>query len=131
MSPEQIFTALDSGAMSLQGAQLNPQERRAVAEFLSGKSFGADTSMTISKAAFCGDSGKSLQNTLSGPAWNGWGVTITNTRFQHAEMAGISSQDVPQLKLKWAFGFPGDSSASAQPVVLGGRVYVGSWGGKI
>jgi outer membrane protein assembly factor BamB len=33
--------------------------------------------------------------------------------------------------LKWAFGFPGDLSANAQPVIAGGRVFVGSDGGVI
>jgi polyvinyl alcohol dehydrogenase (cytochrome) len=33
---------------------------------------------------------------------------------------------VPQLKLKWAFGFPGGTSAYAQPTVFAGRIFVGS-----
>jgi polyvinyl alcohol dehydrogenase (cytochrome) len=33
--------------------------------------------------------------------------------------------------LKWAFAFPGASSASAQPVVWGGRLYGGSYEGEL
>lgn len=81
--------------------------------------------------AACKMSAISAADALAGPRWNGWGVTIANTRFQTAEAAGISAADVPKLKLQWAFGFPDTNEASAQPVVVGGRVYVGSWGGAV
>ena len=131
ISPEQILVALERGAMSVQGAERSRAERRALAEFLSEKRFGSEPVNPIPKSAFCESSGNSFRDSPAGPAWNGWGVTITNTRFQPGEAAGISPDDVPRLQLKWAFGFPGASSASAQPVVWGGRVYVGSWEGDV
>ena len=67
---------------------------------------------------------------MSVPHWNGWGVDSSQRRFQSAEMAQLAAEDVPRLKLKWAFGFPGANFAAAQPTVLGGRVFVGSQGGK-
>ena len=51
--------------------------------------------------------------------WNGWGVEADNSRYQ--PKPGLSAADVPKLKLKWAFGFPGDRAAYAQPAVVGGR----------
>ena len=33
---------------------------------------------------------------------------------------------MPTLKVKWAFGFPGELSADAQPATAGGRVFGGS-----
>jgi len=65
-------------------------------------------------------------NPDAGPAWNGWGAGVTNTRFQPADQAGIAAAQVPNLKLKWAFGFPDTVSAYAQPTVAGGRVFVGA-----
>jgi polyvinyl alcohol dehydrogenase (cytochrome) len=62
---------------------------------------------------------------LTGPSWNGWGHDDFNARFQPADGAGISAAQVPQLKLKWAFGFPGVRSVLGQPSVVGGRVYIG------
>src|SRR5262249_5489188 len=53
------------------------------------------------------------------------------TRFQDASAAGLTAPDVSRLKLKWAFGFPGDQSAYAQPAVVGGRVFVGSPAGAV
>src|SRR5437016_12045655 len=56
---------------------------------------------------------------------------MTNARFQSAEAAGLTANDVPRLKLKWAFGYPGASSGGTQPVVVGGRLYVGTAEGDI
>ncbi len=131
MSPEQILAALDRGAMSRQGAERSRAEQRVLAEHLSGKPFGVEPVNPIPQSAFCDSSPSPFQNSLAGPAWNGWGVEVTNTRFQPGAAAGISPDEVPRLQLKWAFGFPGATSASAQPVVLGGRVYVGSWVGDL
>jgi polyvinyl alcohol dehydrogenase (cytochrome) len=61
---------------------------------------------------------------LTGPAWNGWGVDLTNSRFQSAAGAGISAADVPRLKLKWSFAFSGTAIAKGQPTVVGGRLFV-------
>ena len=45
--------------------------------------------------------------------------------------AGLTASDIPKLKLKWAFAFPGDLQSYAQSTIAGGRVFVGSWGGKV
>ncbi len=58
------------------------------------------------------------------PLWNGWGNDVSNARFQPAKAAGISPEQVPNLKLKWAFGFPGAEEVYGQPTVAGGRVFV-------
>ena len=131
MTPEQILVALEKGVMSPQGAERSRAERGALAEFLTEKPFGSEPLIPIPKSAFCDSAVNSFQDSLAGPTWNGWGVTVTNTRFQPGEAAGLTEADLPRLKLKWAFGFPGASSASSQPVVLGGRVYVGSWEGDV
>ena len=58
--------------------------------------------------------------------WNGWGNDPTsNARFQPAKAAGLTAAQVPQLKLKWAFGFPGVEQTYGQPTVAGGRVFIG------
>ncbi len=46
-------------------------------------------------------------------------------------MAQLAAEDVPRLKVKWAFGFPGMSRAFAQPTVMGGRIFIGSQNGKV
>jgi len=46
-------------------------------------------------------------------------------------MAQLPANQVPRLKLKWAFGFPGANRAFAQPTVVGGRVFVGGANGMV
>ncbi len=68
---------------------------------------------------------------LAVPHWTGWGVDGAESQFRPAAMARLAPQDVPRLKLKWAFGFPGAERAIAQPAVMGGRLFVGSMAGKV
>jgi polyvinyl alcohol dehydrogenase (cytochrome) len=131
MSPELILQALEKGAMKAQAAERSRAQRRALAEYVSGNQFGSEPLNPIAKSAFCESAVGPIPHALSGPAWNGWGATITNTRFQPANGAGITADDVPRLKLKWAFGFPGASSGGTQPVVVGGWVYVGDAEGDL
>jgi polyvinyl alcohol dehydrogenase (cytochrome) len=63
--------------------------------------------------------------------WNGWGVDHANSRFQPASMAGLEAAQVPRLKLKWSFGFPGASVAFGQPTVVAGRLWFGSADGAV
>src|SRR5262249_31769430 len=58
-----------------------------------------------------------------GPSWNGWSPDGSNTRFQAAGL--IPAERVPELKLKWAFGFPNVKSVFGAPTLTGGRVFLG------
>jgi polyvinyl alcohol dehydrogenase (cytochrome) len=114
--------------MRYQGLALSGEERRAIAEYLTGRKLRAPlSSNTIGNCArrpAPGDPGAS-------PLWNGWGPTIDNTHFQPAEQARLTAEQVPRLHLKWAFGFPDTTSAWAQPTIAGGRLYVGSQNGTV
>src|SRR5262249_54151491 len=41
LTPERIVSALEGGSMRVQGANRTPDERRAIAVFLTGKPFGS------------------------------------------------------------------------------------------
>lgn len=128
MSRESILAALQDGKMKSQGMRLKPTERTAIAEFLSRVSPEA-----MEKPNPCPASAKS-ENRASWPpeaTWNGWGVDGVNSRFQRAKAAGLVSENVPQLKLKWAFGLPHATTVLGQPVIVGGRLYFGSQGGTV
>src|SRR5687768_12098104 len=75
--------------------------------------------------------GSVLPDPASMPMWNGWGNDAANTRFQNEKAAGLTAAQIPKLTLKWAFGFPGVSSASGQPTVAAGRVFVGNTNGMV
>ncbi len=128
-SPESIFTALTTGNMYRQGYELSDPEKKAVAEWLAGRAIGAPT--PIAESSRCTSAAPAMTDPTKGTNWNGWGGTVTNTRYVPADKGGITAPLVPRLKLKWAFGFPGVTSARAQPVVVGGRVFVSSEGGDV
>ena len=126
-SPEAIVDALTGGAMRYQGLSLSGSERRAIAEYLTGKSFGGD--ITGAAGAMCAP--PPPFDASAAPAWNGWGPTIANTHYQPAAQAGLSAAQVPHLALTWAFGFPDTTSAWGQPTIAGGRLFVGSQNGTV
>src|SRR6185436_15034366 len=47
------------------------------------------------------------------------------------EASGLTADSIPRLKLKWAFGFAGVSSARSQPAIASGRLFVGSESGDL
>ena len=131
MSPERVLAALEAGVMISITSARTAAERRAVAEFVTGKSFSQALETAPSPQAMCPVTANRVSNPLAGPLWNGWGVNTSNTRLQDGAMAGFTAAQVPRLKLSWAFGFPGDVGADAQPTIAGGRVFVGSQSGNV
>jgi len=129
LSPETIVTALTTGSMFRQGSALSDAERRAVAGFLAGRPVGAPT--PPSTVGRCTAAAPALPVAAIGRGWNGWGGGVANTRFQPADKSGLTAATVPQLTLKWAFGFAGVTSARSQPAVAGGRLFVGSENGDL
>ena len=127
-STEAILTALTTGTMVLQGEALTTVERRAVAEYITGRGLADDPVGT--NVGQC-ESTPAIGDLLAGPHWSGWGAGLENLRFQAAASAGLRLNQVPNLTLKWAFGFPESTQAWAQPAVAGGRLFVGSQNGII
>jgi polyvinyl alcohol dehydrogenase (cytochrome) len=126
MTPSRIMRTLDFGAMMTVAYTLTRAEREAVAQFL-GKP-GAEPAPLPS--AYCASRSARVSAT-TGAVWNGWSALPDNARFTPAPVAKLDAAQVPNLKVKWAFGFEGDISAFAQPTVIGGQVFVGSAGGVV
>ena len=127
-APEAIVTALTTGTMALQGLALSILDRRAVAEFMTGRAVSGDPIGT--SVGGCTEAA-ALMDPLGGRHWSGWGVNAENHRFQPAAHAGLRVDEVPRLTLQWAFGFPESTQAWAQPAVAGGRLFVGSQNGVV
>ncbi len=121
-----IVNALESGVMKPQGSSLTPGERQAIANFLVPRTAG--DSVMVATAATCSTGNRALSSLLG---WNGWSADETNSRFQSEKMAGLRAADIPNLKLKWAFGFANTSSVFGQPSVAGGRLFFGSGNGTV
>ena len=125
MTPEHIYEVLTTGVMfPVIGAQLTDQERRLTAESIAGRLMGTAASGDAAKMPNRCAANPRLPDPSALPAWNGWGVDLDNSRYQ--PKPGLSEDQVSKLKLKWAFGFPGGSSAFGQPSVVAGRVFVGA-----
>jgi len=125
-TPQSIVDALVTGVMREQGSDLSDAEKKAVAEFLGTAPPNAPPPST---AGVC--TSTAPFDPTKAPQWNGWGVDPTNQRFQPAAQAGLTAEQVPKLKLKWAFGFPNATSARGLPSIVGGRVFVGSTSGTV
>ncbi len=130
MTPERIYASMTTGSMAKQADALSDETKRAVAIFMSGRQLNsspAGDAMNMPNRCPAGAAG----NPANSPSWNGWGNDLANTRFQAAQAAGLTAAQVPQLKLKWAFGLPNSMTTSAQPTVWNGRVFVAGDNGYI
>ncbi|MGD2168309.1 MAG: PQQ-binding-like beta-propeller repeat protein, partial [Gammaproteobacteria bacterium] len=130
--PERVETALSTFVMRAHGEGLSHQQRRAVAEFVTGSPPGTlrDPLEVIPADAWCARV-SNVANPLAGAAWNGWGAGADNRRFQSAAAAGLSRADVPRLRLRWAFAAPGVVDSGSQATVVGARVFFGTRNGMV
>ena len=124
MSRGSILAALETGEMRWVGRTLSKPERVAVVNYL-GKSEEAISAMS---SGMCS---RDLDPPPDAAVWAGWGVDPQNTRFQPASVAQLNREQVKQLKLKWAFGFPGAYATYGQPTSYAGKVFVGSEDGTV
>jgi len=127
LTPDAIVTSLTTGRMRVQGERLSEADRRAVAEFLAGRAVAARVSPVANQCR----TAPSLPAEIRGPMWNGWGAGLANTRYQTALAASLAAEQVPQLKLKWAFGFEGALAARTQPSIVGGILFTASERGDV
>ncbi|HEX4949220.1 MAG TPA: PQQ-binding-like beta-propeller repeat protein [Blastocatellia bacterium] len=124
-APDEIIAALTTGVMKTQASGLKELEIRALAVFLTGKHPSGIIDPT-QLANRCSTPGGAIN--LKAPGWNGWGNDYDNTRWQ--QKPGLKAEDVPKLKLKWAFAYPA-TMAIGQPTVIGNRLYATTDSGQV
>ncbi len=122
-SPINIVMTLLTGAMRPQAAGLSHDDVSAIAAFLTA---GAATAGSVLHPDPCPLPAAAFR--LSAEGWNGWGRDLANTRFQ--PHSGLAARDLPRLRVKWAFAYPG-LMTWGQPTVVGGRVFVTSTTGAL
>jgi polyvinyl alcohol dehydrogenase (cytochrome) len=121
MSWQTILAALEAGKMKGIGDTLSPAERESLAKYL-----GTTESQKMPASAKCA----SPPQHRATPEWNGW-ADAANTRFQPTRQAGLTRDTTAKLKLKWAFGFPGVTTAFGTPTLVDGRLFVGAADGEV
>ena len=129
MTAERVLAALESGAMVSVTIRHSPAQRRAIAEFATGKSLSQPINLTPPATAMCRAGTGGAFSIASGPQWNGWGQNASNNRLQ--SNPGLAASDVGKLKLKWAFAFPTDLNSNAQATLAGNRLFIGSGSGIV
>ena len=112
--------------MSQQAAKLSPAERQQIAEYLTRTPL-ADYKPPAPPPSCTPQFARFAPTQL--PARVGWGHD--NRRFVPAAVAGLTADQVPQLKLKWAFAYPAAQRARSQPAVGWGAIFVGSQDGTV
>jgi polyvinyl alcohol dehydrogenase (cytochrome) len=128
MAPDAILGSLTHGVMQEQAKMLTPLQKQQVAEYLANTTLAAYRAPP--PAPRC--TGSAARFDLArGPRLEAWGMDAANTRHVPAEAAGLRAADVPRLKLKWAFAYPGAQRARSQPTLAMGAVFVGSQDGTV
>lgn len=126
MPPERIYEALTTGVMKTQAANLTDEQKRRLAEYMGGRPLGSAALGDANQMPNHCPAEASFPDPANSPEWSGWGNNVHNTRFQDAKAAGLTPAQIPNLMLKWAFGFPLGVSAFGQPSIASGHVFVGS-----
>jgi polyvinyl alcohol dehydrogenase (cytochrome) len=128
MSGEAIYLALTRGVMKTQADGLSSAQIFSLLGYIAptGGASAAAPQLTPTCATQ-----RAFSVSANTPEWNGWSTQITNSRFQDAASAGLTSADLGRLKLKWAFNLGDVSEARSQPAVIGRYVFIGTANGTL
>ncbi|MDX2042164.1 MAG: PQQ-binding-like beta-propeller repeat protein [Acidobacteriota bacterium] len=123
-SAEDVMQTLTTGVMKQQAKGLTEEQIRQLAIHLTGKLPGEP--IRNLDANKCTGAAPAIKFTAND--WNGWGRDLDNSRFQ--PKPGIKPEDIPKLKVKWAFAHPG-AMATGQPTIIGDRLFLTTEAGYI
>jgi polyvinyl alcohol dehydrogenase (cytochrome) len=123
MSRDVIYQALTTGPMKAQAASISDRDRALLAAFLPQE---PPLPAPDLRANLCTD--KHPARSPDPASWPIWGADIGNARFQ--PNPGFNSDEVPRLKLRWAFAYP-TGAVSALPILHAGRLYSASPAGDV
>lgn len=116
-SAEDVIQTLTDGAMKQQATGLSADQIRSLAIHLTGKNPGPPLKADLER----NKCGAIPPIDLKAQQWNGWSADLDNSRFQPSP--GIKPEDIPRLKLKFAWSHPGPM-ATGQPVVVGDWLFL-------
>jgi len=121
--PDNIVESLTRGVMKPMAEGMSEAEIVAMAVYITGKqplpkvALGPDPNLCPTQDPIV----------ASKTDWNGWGMDAQNTRYQ--PNPGLAAADVPKLKVKWAFAYPGKKNGQA--TIIGNRIFISSNAGKV
>lgn len=127
LTSEEVYRVLSAGLMRELANGLNDAERQAIAAHVGGLN---PNKPSLESGGLCKSPGTKRNNNST--SWTGWSVDNSNDRY--VRDVNLSKSHVSGLKLKWSFVFPDTApftSASNQPTVADGRLYIGSMNGMV
>ena len=128
MPPDSVLASMTDGIMKREARKLNEAQKVQVTEYL----FGKPMSEIKPPLPLPQCTGAAANFDLSRPPQlRGWGFDVSNTRRIPEDVAGLAPADIPRLKLKWAFAYPGAMRARSQPTFAMGALFVGSQDGTV
>ena len=122
MTPKTLLATMNDGIMAPQSAHLSDQQKRDITEYVTRAPADQDLAVSLPMCTSSDIKGQP-------PKLLGWGHD-TN-RATPVSQGGIAKADVPNLKLKWSFAFPGALRARSQPSVGWNSVFSGSHDGTV
>ena len=129
--PERVLAAITTGPMAEYASGLSDEDRRRLAEIVSGRPLGNSAARSASAMPNRCTGAMRMGDPTRGPRWNGPTGDPHNTRFIPADMAQLPANRLSELTLKWAFGMPDGTSMRGQPTVVGGWLFIGSDNGMV
>ena len=126
MTPKAVYAAMTDGIMKPQSGHLSDEQRTHIAEYITRARLDSET--VAARAPACTGEAAAFDRSRPAPKV-GWGHDTS--RFVDASLAGFDAEDVPKLKLKWAFAFPNALRTRSQPAIAMGAVFVGSQDGTV
>ncbi len=116
-----IKASLTDGLMAVHAQGLDPHHVDALATHLGG---ATAAQVPVKRCA------EALVSTAE-PSTQGWSLSYEGDRFIPESVAGLATEDIPKLKPKWVFAYPGATRARSQPVPYGDAILVGSQDGTV
>ncbi len=127
MAPDAVLAAMATGIMRQQAAHLSADEQRLIAEYLARTPAEAWRQEEAGPPVCAGEHARFDRTDPPAPVL--WGHD--NRRFVSRQAGGLTSEEVPRLRLKWAFAHPAAQRARSQPAIGWGAIFVGSQDGTV
>lgn len=128
LTPRAIVAALGpGGVMRSEGEKLTEAQRIMLGEYLTRRTYTEDV---LPPDAYCAGASRG-RLAVDEIAWMGFGGDLEGTGFQTAARASLAADDIPNLELLWAFGFPDASQVRTKPTVVGDLAIVGDQFGTV
>ena len=127
MSGEAIYIALTSGAMKTQAQGLSIAQIFTLLGYIAPTGgAAADLSDHANLQDDAGSAAADFKAAMNAPRWNGWSTNVHQLAISGRAQRRSHGGEGAGLKLKWAFNLGAVTMARSQPVIVGGRVFIGS-----